>query len=797
MVGRFQASTQSDSASPDPLFQDPLCQTDAQTREQLLLEVQALRQRVAHLEAEAHAHLEQNALETRFAQVFQASPDGMAIITLTEGRVIDINESFLKVLGYPCEDVLGRPLPGFAGMADPLRLPTAVQNLECSVYSYSGDVKTLLLSAESIEFDGQNHWLISAKDITDRKQTERALQDAITYGQRAIEREQALNQIIQDIRHSLDLNTVFATTTSAIGRLLNVDRVEIVQYVPEQAVWLNVASYCRSDLPSALGLRIPDRDNQFAARLKRGEVVQTHTDRAVDAINAVYAQSYPGSWLLVPLSVSDEIWGSLSLNYHHPLQQWQPWEIDLACAVADQLGIAIQQSQLYIEIQELNEHLEGQVRLRTAQFRQALKFEALLKRITDRVRDSLDEAQILQVAVRELAQGLGLLGCDAALYDLEQQISTICFEEIRAVLPPAKGQPINMSVLPDLYEQLLQGRPIQFCQLQQQERYVRPSAHRFAILACPMIDNRQVIGDIWLFRSPHAGFNNLEIRLVQQVATQCAIALRQSHLYQAAQAQVQELERLNQLKDDFLSTVSHELRTPMASIRMATQMLETLLFEDAPVHAEFSRVQRYFQILRDECDREIRLINDLLDLSRLDAETEPLLLTTIDPRMWIAHIAEPFIALARSQQQVLELHIEPLPDLTTDLAALERILSELLNNACKYSPPEAQIVVTADIQPNIPAPLAPDVCMLALRVTNTGVEIPDEEQTLVFEKFYRIPNNDPWKYSGIGLGLALVKKLVHRLQGKITVQSGQNQTTFTVLLPLQYADRDQGVVGHR
>ena len=94
---------------------------------------------------------------------------------------------------------------------------------------------------------------------------------------------------------------------------------------------------------------------------------------------------------------------------------------------------------------------------------------------------------------------------------------------------------------------------------------------------------------------PKAYFEELEIRLVQQVSNQCAIALRQSRLYQAAQAQVEELERLNQLKDDFLSTVSHELRTPMANIKMATQMLEITLKPLGVFDSETSPINRYFQ----------------------------------------------------------------------------------------------------------------------------------------------------------------------------------------------------------
>jgi signal transduction histidine kinase len=137
------------------------------------------------------------------------------------------------------------------------------------------------------------------------------------------------------------------------------------------------------------------------------------------------------------------------------------------------------------------------------------------------------------------------------------------------------------------------------------------------------------LGDIWLFKQRGDAFNDLEIRLVQQVANHCAIAIRQARLFQASLTQVEELERLDQLKNDFLSTVSHELRTPMSNIKMAMEMLgitlgqgraispEQALPEAQQTEAQQSRVNRYFQILHDECDREIGLLNDLLDVQEL------------------------------------------------------------------------------------------------------------------------------------------------------------------------------------
>lgn len=482
---------------------------------------------------------------------------------------------------------------------------------------------------------------------------------------------------------------------------------------------------------------------------------------------------------------------------------------------------------------EATTSLEAQVRERTAQLCQALAFEDLLRRTTEKVRDSLDEAHILQTVVRELTLGLGVQGCDVSLYNLKEGTSTLYYEHLSDHLNPAQGQTIPLNALP-IYLLLLQRQHTQFCLLEPLPAALRREQAQFACLSCPMMDDQGVLGDLWLFKPKQQSFSVQEIRLVQQIANQCAIALRQSLLYQTAQAQVKELEQLHRVKDDFLSTVSHELRTPMANIKMGTQLLEMslehsgFLEADAPIH-------RYLQILKDEAHREMTLINDLLDLSRVDAGVEPYVVTTIDPQTWIPHVVEPFLERTQLQQQQLQINLASnLPPLTTDLSDLERILTELLNNACKYTPAGEQIVVAASVlsiaptapeqtpnDRNQPAalinrhsssaqgslsepifardllrqpasnqphsfaePSDPSLCFL-LKVTNSGAEIPVSEQSRIFEKFYRIPNDDPWKCSGTGLGLALVKGLVERLSGQIWVESTAAATTFTVQLPLE------------
>lgn len=441
-------------------------------------------------------------------------------------------------------------------------------------------------------------------------------------------------------------------------------------------------------------------------------------------------------------------------------------------------------SKLYRQVVQLNTTLESVVRERTAQLQKALDFEAILKRICDDVRDTLDEKQILQAVVWELAVGLNIHGCNMGLYDALLSTSTISYEYTLSI-NSTWGQVIKMQDFPEGYQQLLQGQYFQFCELT--ASWQTP----VAILACPIFDDRGTIGDLWLFKHPEATFDELEIRLVQQVANQCAIAIRQARLYQAAQAKIQELETLNHLKDDFLDTVSYELRTPLANMKMAIEMLGTVL-NRKQVSAclsgsgkELEKISRYLEILHNECKRVLNPLDNLLELQN-SGNSQPSVLTSIQLQEWLPQIAAPFQERSRHYQQSFLIEISPdLPRLICESAWLGRVLAELLHNACKYTPAAGKIVIKAETHETSLQTPTTSPKTIQISVSNSGVEIPASEIQRIFDKFYRIRAHDVWNQGGTGLGLALVQQLVTRLGGKIFVDSSNRQTCFTVELPLK------------
>ncbi|MBE9205698.1 response regulator [Nostoc sp. LEGE 06077] len=319
--------------------------------------------------------------------------------------------------------------------------------------------------------------------------------------------------------------------------------------------------------------------------------------------------------------------------------------------------------------------------------------------------------------------------------------------------------------------------------------------------AAPLRDNQgKVTGAVLVFRDDTQRRLTQERNLANERARQLEI-------------QMIELQRLNQLKEDFLTATSHEMRTPLSNIKMAITMLESILDRRRMIQSgkppELNAVAHYINILRHECERELNLVDNLLNMRFVDADMYPLELTSIRLQDWLPHITESFQEVAQTQQQILQVEVPPdLPNIITDLAILTRILSELLTNACKYTPFGKVIAVAAQLTTTFHPPNLQDesfdvqIPWVEITVSNFGVEISATEQSQIFEPFYRMPqhqNQDKSSIfdstyqilqdefvlnSGTGLGLTLVKKLVEYLQGAIAVTSSQGWTRFTVQLPL-------------
>jgi two-component system sensor histidine kinase/response regulator len=258
--------------------------------------------------------------------------------------------------------------------------------------------------------------------------------------------------------------------------------------------------------------------------------------------------------------------------------------------------------------------------------------------------------------------------------------------------------------------------------------------------------------------------------LLEAIATR----LTKQNLILQLQQKIETLNQSNLEKDDFLNAASHELRNPATNILMAIQMLKK-----AP---NKERLQRYLEVLQAESNRGLELIDDLLDLQRLETNLQPAKIETIMLQDWILAIAEPFQVRTQARQQTLQINVPPyLPGIAADSFNLKRMLAELLNNACKYTAPSGKIVL--EVYRMSQASASSSIPRSIMLVVSNEADIPEAALPRLFDKFYRVPNGDRWQQGGSGLGLTLVKKIVERLSGTVQVTSEAGWTQFTVQFP--------------
>lgn len=239
---------------------------------------------------------------------------------------------------------------------------------------------------------------------------------------------------------------------------------------------------------------------------------------------------------------------------------------------------------------------------------------------------------------------------------------------------------------------------------------------------------------------------------------------------------ITEIRGVEQMKTAFISTVSHELRTPLTSIK---GFISTLLTDEEGYFDEATR-REFYEIIDSECDRLHRLIKDLLDISRIEQGRS---MQMNWQRVNIGLLTDKVLAAQRSyaKNHILESDFPAdFPVIEADPDKVDQILTNLVNNAIKYSPAGGTVRVTGRAD-------APE--SVVLRVSDEGMGISREHLSKIFENFYRVDNRDNREIGGTGIGLALVKALVEGHEGTVTLESELGKgTVFTVVLPVHRSE---------
>lgn len=265
--------------------------------------------------------------------------------------------------------------------------------------------------------------------------------------------------------------------------------------------------------------------------------------------------------------------------------------------------------------------------------------------------------------------------------------------------------------------------------------------------------------------------------------TAYSVQVRRAKLRNQLRFEQREAERLSELdriKSNFFSSITHEFRTPLTLILEPARQLEAR--QKQPQQRTWARL-----IVRN-AEKMLKLVNQLLDINRMDGQLMPVLYEKGDLSLFMADIVQGFSSRAKGQE--LSLLFQPGADpalqyVYFDHDKVEKILTNLISNALKFTPPGGQVVVSSHFMPGQPLPLQ-------FRVTDNGLGIPKEEQERIFERFYRSDSHGGSQAPGTGIGLALCKELSTLMNGHIGVESlpgGGSQ--FTVSLPIPVSQNSQ------
>ena len=235
---------------------------------------------------------------------------------------------------------------------------------------------------------------------------------------------------------------------------------------------------------------------------------------------------------------------------------------------------------------------------------------------------------------------------------------------------------------------------------------------------------------------------------------------------------ITELRSVERMKSEFVSTVSHELRTPLTSIK---GFIRTLL-DDSEGYYDHDMQMEFYRIIDTECDRLVRLISDLLNLSRIESgRSLELVLTEVSLGRLVDRVVESQRSYTNNHQFDVIIP-EDLPPITADQDKIEQVLTNLFSNAIKYSPDGGKITVFARRVGE----------SVAVSVSDQGIGIPEEHLGRLFTRFHRVDTRDTRKQYGTGIGLYLVKHLVEAHHGEVTVESQLGVgSTFSFVIPIR------------
>ncbi len=656
----------------------------------------------------------------------------------------------------------------------------------------------------------------------------------------AITEETLLNRMTHRIRQSLELGEILSCTVQEIRSFLHTDRVKIYKFDPDGTGQVIAESIVTHRLPSLLGLHFPAGDIPPHARemfvkartrsivdVGQQQITLNHLDsldtgdltveqvqkcaiadilqRPVDPCHVEYLSSMGvKSSLVIPILHQQQLWGLL-VSHHAQPKAFKQQELQIVQMIADQVAIAIAQSDLLTQARE-KARREELINQFSTLLHSPFKIQEILQIVLERIVNSVEGSGgrlYLTSTGQECAAVYTYNAQSVALSETQAMLEDYPFWQ-QLILSEGKEQPIE--AIDDIYQEirLLDVAPA-FKHTSIRSLLVMPLQYSRQSLGCLTIFRDEIDTDIiwagkfdpdernfrvrnsfaaWreLKKNQARIWTNQEIQLVQSLGNHLTMAVMQNRLYQyehqqrlVLEMQTRELnaartvaEEANRLKSDFLSSTSHELRTPLASTLNYLKLLKEGFYDNE------EELKEYINIAYQSAENLVALINDVLDLAKIEAGRMQVNWQTIK----LDCLLEEQCRLFRldSDRKGISLIIECEVDtIYADKVKLRQIFTNLLSNAFKFTH-KGKVCVKAIKRTDKP--------FVEISVADTGIGIDPTKKDLLFEPFVQADGSIKRRYGGTGLGLTICKRLVELMGGEIWLDSGLSQgTTVVFTLP--------------
>jgi signal transduction histidine kinase len=584
----------------------------------------------------------------------------------------------------------------------------------------------------------------------------------------ALEQQTATSEILRVIASSpTDIQPVLDTVAKNAARLCDASDAQILRV--ENDILRAVASY--GALPAARGVPLSRSSVAGRAAVERRII---HVPDVVAEPEAEFSESKAlarrlgtRTMLVAPLLRKGIAIGTILIR-RTEVRPFSEKQIALLKTFADQAVIAIENVRLFQELQE-----------RTRELVRSVDELKALGEVGQAVSSTLDLQTVLSTIVGHAVQLSGTSGGVIYEYDEnEQEFHLRASHRMEdEVVEAIKATPVRLGE-GATGQAATRRTPVEIPDILEEREYTgtraRPVLVRLgyrSLLSVPLLREQQIMGGLTVWRRTSGTFSPEVVNLLQTFATQSALAIQNARLFREIEEKGRQIEAANRHKSEFLANVSHELRTPLNAIIGFSEVLQERLFGDLN-----EKQAEYTGDILSSGRHLLSLINDILDLSKIEAGRMDLEVTTFDLPLAIENALT--LVRERASRHGIKLDRvidDRLGEVAGDERKVKQVLVNLLSNAVKFTPEGGQIKVEANLSDSA----------VIVSVSDSGIGIAKEDQEAIFEEFRQVGGNYAQKREGTGLGLTLTRKFIEMHGGKIWVESELGKgSKFTFTLPV-------------